>query len=165
MFIFTWIQRKINTNIISELNKQFVVSVLWCLRYLFHPLSFQAEGVLSLPVSVCPSSHPSVCKLYLVRMITHHRCEPQLPNLHHTCIMDYSQLVLKVEVINFDLQGHFGNFDSEFWEIWLVCTITHHWFGLQSPNLHQTYILGYSQLVLKIEVMDFDLQGHFAILT
>ena len=74
----------------------------------FYPLAFQAEGVLSLPASV----HLSVCKLYLVRMITRHKFELESPNLHQTCIMGYSRLVLKMEVI--DRQGHFGHFDSEF---------------------------------------------------
>ena len=48
----------------------------------FYPLSFQAEGVLSLPASVCLSVCPSVR--------------------------------LKMDVIDLDLQGHFGHFDSEF---------------------------------------------------
>ena len=68
---------------------------------------------------------------------------------------------MKMEVIDLDLQGHFGHFDLEFLEIWLVRAITRHRFGLESPNLHQTCILGYSQLVLKMEVIDLDLQGHF----
>ena len=33
-------------------------------------------------------------------------------------------------------------------------------FELESPNLHQIGILGNSQLVLKMGVTDFDLQGH-----
>ena len=45
---------------------------------------------------------------------------------------------------------------SEFSEIWLVCTITHHRFRLESPNVHQTCILGCSQLVLKMEVIIFN---------
>ena len=61
---------------------------------------------------------------------------------HQTCIMEHSQLVLKMEVIDFGF----------------VRVITHYRYGLQSPNLHQTCILGYSQLVLKMEVIDLDLQ-------
>ena len=38
-------------------------------------------------------------------------------------------------------------FDWEFWENWLVRTITCHRFGLESPNLHQTCILWNSRLV------------------
>ena len=34
--------------------------------------------------------------------------------------MEYSQVVLKMEVIELDLQGHFGYFDSKFEEIWFV---------------------------------------------
>ena len=36
------------------------------------------------------------------------------PNLHQTCILGYSQLVFKMEVIDLDLQGHLGHFDSKF---------------------------------------------------
>ena len=38
-------------------------------------------------------------------------------------------------------------------------------FELESPNLHQTYIMGYYRLVLKMVVIDFDPQGHFGQLT
>ena len=65
-----------------------------------------------------------------------------------------------MEVIDLDLQGHFGHFDSEFKAIQLVRAIIHHRFGLESPNLNYTCILEYSQLVLKMEVIDLDLQGH-----
>ena len=34
-------------------------------------------------------------------------------------------------------------------------------FGMESPNLYQTCSMGYSQLVLKMEVIDLDLQCHF----
>ena len=37
-------------------------------------------------------------------------------------------------VIDLDLQGNFGHFDSEFKEIWLVCVITCYRFELESPN-------------------------------
>ena len=62
-------------------------------------------------------------------------------------------------VIDNDLQDHFGHFDVEFLEIWLVCVITCNGFELESPNLHQICILGFSQLLFKMEVMDLDLQG------
>ena len=64
--------------------------------------------------------------------------------------------------LDIDLQGHLAKFDLEFSEIRLVRAVTRHRFGLESPNLHQTCILGYSRLVLKIGVVDFDLQGHFS---
>ena len=37
--------------------------------------------------------------------------------------------------------------------------ITCNGFELESPNLYQICILGFSQLVLKMEVIDHDLQG------
>ena len=44
---------------------------------------------------VCPSVCPSVRKLYLVRTITLHKFELESPNLHQTCILQYSRLILK----------------------------------------------------------------------
>ena len=89
-----------------------------CSGYHFCPLAFQAEGVLLLPASVHPCVRLSVClsvrKLYLVRMITHHRFELVSTNLHQTCILGYSQLVLEMEIIDLELQYHFGHFDLEF---------------------------------------------------
>ena len=83
-----------------------------------YPLAFQAEGLLSLPasvrLSVRPSVRPSVRKLYLVRTITLHRFELASPNLLQIWVLGYSRLVLKMEVIDLDLQGHFGHFDLEF---------------------------------------------------
>ena len=128
----------------------------------FHPLSLQAEWVLSLPASVRLSVRQPVRKLSVVSTITHHRFELESPNLLQTCTLRYSQLVLKMGVIDCDLQGHFGHFVLEFLQIWLVCMITYNGFELESPNLHQICILGYSQLVLKMEVINFDLQHHLA---
>ena len=79
----------------------------------FYPLAFLAEGVLSLLASV----PPSVRKLYLVCTITHHRFELESLNLHQTCILRYSQLVLKMGVIDLELWGNFGQFYLEFYEI------------------------------------------------
>ena len=42
-----------------------------------------------------------------------------------------------------------------------VHTITRHRLELESPNLHQTCILGYSQMVLNIGAIDLDRLGHF----
>ena len=44
---------------------------------------------------------------------------------------------------------------------YLVRTITRHRFELESPNLHQAWIMGCYQLVLKMEVIDNYLQCHF----
>ena len=57
-------------------------------------------------------------------MITRHRFGLESPNLHQTCILGYPQLVLKMEVIDLDLPGHFGHFDLEFYEFRLVRAIT-----------------------------------------
>ena len=46
--------------------------------------------------------------------------------------MGYSQLVLKMGGIDLDIEGHFGHFDSEFQEIWLVRVITRHRFKVES---------------------------------
>ena len=75
--------------------------------------------------------------------------------------MGYSYLVLKMRVIDPDLQDHFGHFDAEFVEIWFVCMIACHKFDMESPNLHQTCIVGHSRLALKMGVIDFDLQINF----
>ena len=72
---------------------------------------------------------------------------------------------MTLEVTDLDLQGHFGHFDSELQEIWILRTITCNGFELESPNLHQTCILRFFQLVLKMWVIDLDLQGHLAIST
>ena len=108
---------------------------------------------------------PSVClsisELYLACTITHLIFELESLNLYEACSLGYFQLVLKIGVIDPDLQGHYSHFVLELLEIWLVRTINLHRFGLESPNLHQTCILGYSCLVLKIGVIDLDLQGHF----
>ena len=98
----------------------------WLLFY--YPLAFQ---VFTLPAPVR--------KLYFVRTITHHRSELESPKWHQICIMWYSRLVLKTEVIDLDLQCHFGHFDPEFYEIRLVRATTLHRFGLKSPNLHQIW--------------------------
>ena len=96
--------------------------------------------------------------------MTRHRFELESPNLLQICVLGHSLLVSKMEVIDLDLQDHFGHFDSEFLEIWFVCVITCNGFELESLNLHQIYILGFSWLLLKMEVIELDLQGHLAII-
>ena len=70
------------------------------------------------------------------------------------CILGFSRLVLKMGVIDLDLQGHFGNFDSDFWEIWLVRAINCNRCELESPNWQQICILRFSCLVLKMGVSE-----------
>ena len=43
--------------------------------------------------------------------------------------------------------------------------ITCNGFVLESPNLYQICILGFSQLVLKMGVIGLDLQAHLAIIS
>ena len=70
-----------------------------------------------------------------------------------------------MEATDLDLQGHFGHFDLEVQGIWLVRMLTYNGYELGSPNLNQKCILGFSQQVLKMGVIDLDLQGHLAIST
>ena len=58
--------------------------------------------------------------------------------------------------------SHFDHFDSEFYELRLVCAATFNGFELESQNLHQICILGFLRLVLKMGSIDLDLQGHLA---
>ena len=44
--------------------------------------------------------------------------------------------------------------------MWLDHVITYNGFELESPDLHQICILGFSQLVFKMGIIDIDLQGH-----
>ena len=129
-----------------------------------YPVTFQAEGVLSLPASVHPSVRPSV---NIALTTTHHRFGLESPNLRQICILGCSRLVLIIKVFDFDLdlQGQFYYFNSKFWEIQSVHAITRNGLKLESSKLHhQICILGFSQLVLKMGVIDLDLQGHLAIL-
>ena len=103
-----------------------------------------------------------VHELYIVPTITVHSFGLESPNLQSTCILGYSQLVLKMEVIDRDLQGHF---DSKFCEIQFVYAITRNGFELESPKMHQMCILGFPQLVMKMGVIYLDFKGHLTILT
>ena len=69
-------------------------------KLIFHPLVFQAEGILS---SVYPSVRPSInlSQSQIWAAITIF-----VPNMHHG--------ILKMGAIDLALQGHFGNFDTEF---------------------------------------------------
>ena len=50
----------------------------------------------------------------ICRQMIRHIFELESSNLWQICILVYSQLVLKIGVIDCDLQGHFGHFDLEF---------------------------------------------------
>ena len=74
----------------------------------------QIMDFIILTVYVLKSLVCCFINIQLFRVITHHRFGLQSPNLRQTCILWYSQLVLKMEVIGLDLQDHFGHFDTEF---------------------------------------------------
>ena len=68
--------------------------------------------------------------------------------------------------------GHWPWPSRSFWTFWLRIlrnfTCLHdicNGFELESPNLHQICLLGFAQLVLKMEVIDLDLQGLVIIST
>ena len=50
----------------------------------------------------------------LIRAITRHRFGLKSQNLRQICILGYAGLVLKMGVVNLELQGHLGHCDSEF---------------------------------------------------
>ena len=77
--------------------------------------------------------------------------------------------ILSAGIVN---GGHWSWPSRSFLPFWLRIqgilifrAITFNGFELESPNLHQIWILGFLQLVLKMEGIDLDLQGHSAIST
>ena len=71
---------------------------------------------------------------------------------------------MKMVLIDLDLQGHLGLKRPKSAKNELVHVITHHAFGLGSPNLHQWCILGPPRTLLKMVLIDLDLQGHFGVI-
>ena len=95
----------------SDLSTTQMIFPLCCCWYVLLGLS----GRRGIAVAcVCPSVCPSVRKLCLVCTITRHRFGIESPNLHQTCISGYSRRVMKMKVINLDLQGRFGHFALKF---------------------------------------------------
>ena len=82
---------------------EFVCAVLWLMRPVF-PLAFSGRRPkgdcrylrLSVCPSVCLSVSTSVCKLYLIRVVTRNRFELESPNLHQLCILGLFRSVLKL---------------------------------------------------------------------
>ena len=107
--------------------------------------------------------HCLCLSVWFVRMIIHHRFGLESLNVHQICILVYSWLVWKMGVIDLDLQVNFDHFDSRILGNLVCCVITCNKFELESPNLHMICILGFYQLVLKMEVIDLYLQGHLVI--
>ena len=76
-------------------------------QLIFTPWPFKPKGY-------CRCLRPSVRELYFVRTLIRHVFQQESLNLHQTCILGYFQLVFKIRVIDFDLQGYFGHFDLKF---------------------------------------------------
>ena len=77
--------------------------------------------------------------------------------------MRLSRTLLKMVLIDLDLQGLLGLKRPKLAKNGLVRTTTHHAFELGSTNLHQSCILGSSRTLLKMVLIDLDLQGHFGV--
>ena len=93
----------------------FVTCSLWICHYeLLYIYGINDVWILNLArLSVRPSVRPWTlpCPHH---MIARHRFELESPNLHQKCIiMVYYRLVLKIGVIDLDLQCDFGHFNSE----------------------------------------------------
>ena len=89
-----------NRDLIQEVNKYgpYINSDWW---FLLLRLSGRRCSV----VCICPSVCPSVRIPIRVRKL-----EMESSNLHQTCIMGYSWPVVTIEVIDLDLEWHFGHF-------------------------------------------------------
>ena len=103
---------------------------------------------------------PKLAKNGLVTAITRHTFKLGSPNLHQMCILGSSRSLLKMVLIDLDLQGRLGLKWPKSAKNGLVTAITRHTFKLGSPNLHQMCILGSSRSLLKMVLIDLDLQGH-----
>ena len=131
----------------------------------FYPSANFAEGYcrcLVVRLSVCPSVCPSV-RSELVCAITQQGFDLESPSSHRMCILGPSSALLKMGLIDLDLQGHFGLKRVNFHKFELVCTITQQGFDLESPSSHRMCILGPSSALLKMGLIDLDLQGHFGL--
>ena len=123
--------------------------------------AFRLKGYFRcLRLSVRPFVRLSVHKFNLVRMITRH-----IFILTEIIKFASNMLVLNMGAIDIDLQDHFGHFNTDLQDIWLVRVITCNVYELESPNLHQLCILGVSLLVLKMGTIHLYHQGHLAIST
>ena len=86
----------------------------------------------------------------LFRAITRHAFELGSPNLHQMCIIGPSRTLLKMVLIDHDLQGHLDVKTTQIREKQAFGAITRHVFELGLPNLHQFYIMGLSKTLLKM---------------
>ena len=145
------------------------MELILCISLIFTPWSFRPKGYchclhLSVQPFVCPSVRPSV------NFICPHDNSSQIwawitkfaSNMHHGMISAGNEN-----------GGHWPWSSRSFWPFCLrilgnsACpwnnSPIYKGFELESPNLYRICILGFSPLVLKMGVIDLDLQGHFAI--
>ena len=99
----------------------------------------------------------------LVCAITDKDSELESPFSHRMCILGPFSALLKMGLIDLDLQGHFGLKRVNFRKFELVCAITRQWFELESPFSHKMCILGPFNALLNMVLVDLDLQGHFGL--
>ena len=83
--------------------------------------------------------------------------------MNQMCILGPSRSLLKMVSIDLDLQGHLGLKRPKSAQNGLVTVITRHAFDLGSPNLHQMCILGPSRRLLKMVLIDLDLQAYLGL--
>ena len=93
-------------------------------------------------------------------MITHHIFELGSPKLHQMCILGPCRTLLKMVLIDLELQGHLGSKTSKSTKNGLVRAITRRVFELGSPNLYKVCILCPFRTLLRMVLIDLDLHGH-----
>ena len=128
------------------------------------PLGLSGRGVLSLPASVCLPVFPSVSFTLSARLLTaSSKFTPNVcPGIFSSGIENGGLWLWPPRSLWPFCLRILGNLaypcdnSSQNRAIITKFAITLHRFGLESPNLHPTWILGYSWLVLKMEVNDRD---------
>ena len=101
----------------------------------------------------------------MYRGITRQGFDRESPFSHRMCILGPFSALLKMGSIDLDLQGHFGLKLTDFCKFDRVHAITRQGFDLGTPFLHRMCILGPFSALLKMGLIDLDLQGHFGLLT
>ena len=98
-------ERSTHTNTICQVAHMGSL-VFFFFFYNFLPLGhFGRRGIVV--TCVCPSVR--LCVEIFVRAITHHVFELRSPNLHQMCILGPFRTLLKMVLIDLNLQGHLGS--------------------------------------------------------
>ena len=150
-------------------------SFLWNFNFKFHKhipydtmwrsVDFHVEsqifhfypGLRCLPLSLCPSIHPSVNHEF-VRAITHHPFQLGSPNLDQRCKMPWLRSLLFCGRIDRDLQRQIELQSQNLPNFELVHAITHHQMKLQFPNLGQKCILALFRSLPILGLIESNLQ-------